>query len=57
VLWQVGDDIEVSFNIKTEVLVELSLLRLLWILVNIDKIPLLADLSCLLSVHLDVSVL
>jgi len=36
---------ERSLNIETEVLVEFSLLWLLWVLVSIDNVPLLVDLS------------
>jgi hypothetical protein len=37
--------VEWSLNIKTEVLVELTLLWLLWVFVSIDNVPLLVDLS------------
>jgi len=37
--------VERSLNIETEVLVEFTLLWLLWVLVSIDNVPLLVDLS------------
>jgi len=50
------DDVEWSFNIETEVFVEFSLLWLIWVLVSIDDIPLLVNLS-MLSISNDVSAL
>ena len=47
VIWQLGNNVEISLNIKTELLVELSLSWLLLILVNIDDLPLLVSLSIL----------
>jgi len=47
---------EISFNIKTEFLIELTLLRFTLPFVNVHDVPLLVD-SILLSVDSNVSVL
>jgi hypothetical protein len=53
---QIGDDIEISFNIDTELLVKLALSWFLFVFVNIDNSKSLVDLT--ISVfNLDVSVL
>ena len=49
------DNVEVSLNEKTEVFVKFSLNWFSWILVNIDDVPLLVNLSVLVP-HNDVSV-
>jgi hypothetical protein len=49
------DNVEWSFNIETEVFVEFSFLWIFWILISIDDVPLLVDLS-MLVVDNDVSV-
>jgi hypothetical protein len=48
--------VEGSFNIQTEVFIEFSLLWILWILVSIDKIPLLVEATMFLPYN-DISVL
>jgi hypothetical protein len=48
--------VEISLDVESELFVEFSLLWLLWVLVNIDEIPLLAEFASL-GVHLDISVL
>jgi len=50
------DNIEWSLNIDTEVLVELTLVWFLWILISVDNVPLLVDLS-VFAVDNDVLVL
>jgi len=44
-IWQLTDDMEVSFNIETESLVELTLCRFTLPLINIHNVPLLTDLT------------
>jgi hypothetical protein len=44
-------NVEWSFNIETEVFIEFTLLWLLWILISIDDVPLLVNLSMLLVDH------
>jgi len=39
--FHLGDNVEWSFNIETEVFVEFSLLWLFWVLISVDDIPLL----------------
>jgi hypothetical protein len=56
VLWQFGDNIEVSFNIESEISVEFTFDWLIWVLISIDNLPLLVDLS-MLVVDLDILVL
>ena len=56
VLSHIRNDVEVSFNIKTELFIELTLYWFLWILINIDDIPLLVDMVVLIPDN-DVSVL
>jgi hypothetical protein len=53
---QLSNNVEISLNNQTEVFVELTLGWILWILVSIDKIPLLVE-STMLVPHNDVSVL
>ena len=45
VLWQFRDNIEVSLDVKTELLIEFTLNWLTLPLVNIHNIPLLIDLT------------
>jgi hypothetical protein len=47
--------VEWSFNIETEVFVELTLLWLFWVFISVDNIPLLVDLS-MFGVNNNVSV-
>jgi hypothetical protein len=56
VLWQFGDYIEVSFNIESEISVEFTFDWLIWVLISIDNLPLLVDLS-MFVVDLDILVL
>jgi hypothetical protein len=56
VLWQFGDNIEVSFNIESEISVEFTFDWLIWVLISIDNRPLLVDLS-MFVVDLDILVL
>jgi hypothetical protein len=56
VVWKLGNNVEISFNIETESLVELSLGRFSLPLVNIHDIPLLMDLV-VSTVNSNVSVL
>jgi len=46
-IWKLGDNVEVSLNVKSELLVELTLGWLLLILVDIDNSPSLVDLTVL----------
>jgi len=55
VIWELGDDVEISFNIESELLVKLSLSWLLLVFVDIDDLPSLVNLAILLF-HDDVSV-
>jgi hypothetical protein len=55
VIWQLGDNIEISLNVKTESFIELSLSWFSLPFINIDNIPLLVDLS-MFVINLDVSV-
>jgi len=43
VWWHLGNNVEWSFNIKTEIFVEFSLLWIFWVFISIDKIPLLVE--------------
>ena len=43
VCWQFRDDVEWSFNIESEHLVEFSLLWIFWHFVSVDDIPLLVE--------------
>jgi hypothetical protein len=45
VRFQFRNDVEVSFNIKTEVRVEFTFNWLIWILISIDNFPLLINFS------------
>jgi hypothetical protein len=56
VLWQFGDYIEVSFNIESEISVEFTFDWLIWVLISIDNLPLLVDLSMFVE-DLDILVL
>ena len=56
VVWELGNNVEVSFNVETEVFVHLSLGWFSLPFINVDNVPLLVDLSVLL-VNNDVSVL
>jgi hypothetical protein len=56
VVWQLRNDVEWSFNVKSELLVELSFLWFSLPFVNIHDIPLLMD-SIVLFVNTNVSVL
>ena len=47
VIWQLGNNVEISLNIETKLLVELSLSWFLFILINIDNLPLLVSFSIL----------
>jgi hypothetical protein len=49
------DNVEISLNIKTESLVELSFGRFIWILININDLPSLVDFT-MFVMHNDVSV-
>jgi hypothetical protein len=49
------DNVEISFNIESELLVELTLGWLIWILISIDDLPSLVDFT-MLVMHNDVSV-
>jgi hypothetical protein len=42
--WKSRDNVEWSFNVETEVLVEFSLLWLFWIFIGVDDVPLLTDI-------------
>jgi hypothetical protein len=55
VVWKCRDDVEISLNVKSELLVELTLSWLIFILININYLPSLMDLSVLL-LHDNVSV-
>jgi len=44
-IWKLGDNVEVSLNIESESIVELSLGWLSLPLINVDNVPLLVDLS------------
>jgi hypothetical protein len=55
VFFQLGNDIEWSFNIKAELLVEFSLNWFSWVFISVDNIPLLIDLT-MLSVGNDVGI-
>ena len=44
---KLGNNVEVSLNNKTEVLIEFSLDWLLWIFIGIDDVELLVDLAVL----------
>ena len=55
VIWQLGDNVEISLNIKTESFIELSLSWFSLPFINIDNIPLLVNLT-IFSIDLDVSV-
>ena len=46
-LWKLRDNVKISLNVKSELLVELTLSWLLLVLVNIDYLPSLVDLSVL----------
>jgi len=46
-IWELGYDVEVSLNVKSELLVELTLGWLLLIFININDFPSLVDLSIL----------
>jgi len=50
------NDVEWSLNVKSELLVEFSLLWILWILISIDEVPLLFK-SIVLVIDHDVSAL
>jgi len=54
--WQGSYDVEVSLNVKTELLVQLSLSWFVWVFISIDNLPSLVNLSVSL-VNNDVSVL
>ena len=56
VVWELGDDVEVSFDVESEFLVVLSLSWFSLPFVSVDDIPLLVDLAVLGSDD-DVSVL
>jgi len=47
VVWQLRNNIEVSFNIQTEVFIELTLSWLSLPFINVDDVPLLVDFSVL----------
>ena len=53
---QLRDDVEWSFDIESEFLIEFSLLWFLWVFININDIPLLVD-SVMFVPYNDVSVL
>jgi hypothetical protein len=48
VIFELRDNVEVSFNIETELLVELSFSWLTFIFINVNNSPSLVDLSVLL---------
>jgi hypothetical protein len=50
-----GNDVEWSFNVQTEVFVELTLGWFSWIFISVDDIPLLVE-SLMFVPHNDVSV-
>jgi hypothetical protein len=47
VIWELGYNVEVSLNIKTEVLIEFSLSWFTLPFISIDDVPLLVDLTVL----------
>jgi hypothetical protein len=55
-LWQFRDNVEVSFNIESKISVEFTFDWLIWVLISIDDLPLLVDLS-MFVVDLNVLVL
>ena len=55
VIWQLGDNVEISLNIKTESLIELSLSWFSLPFINVNNIPLLVNLT-IFGIDLDVSV-
>jgi hypothetical protein len=55
VVWKCRDDVEISLNVKSELLVELTLGWLLLILVDVDNSPLLMNLAVLI-LHDNVSI-
>jgi hypothetical protein len=48
--WQCRDDIEISFDVETELFIQLSLLWLR-VLVNIDNLPLLSEILVSVVYH------
>jgi hypothetical protein len=55
VLWQFRDDVEWSFDVESEFLVEFTLSWFTLVFINVDDVPLLVDLS-MFSPGNDVSV-
>jgi hypothetical protein len=56
VIFQLGNNIEVSLNKQTEVSIKFTFDWLIWVLISIDDLPLLVDLS-MFVVDLNVLVL
>jgi hypothetical protein len=47
VIWQLRNNVEVSLNVKTEVLIELTLGWFSLPFINVDDVPLLVDFTVL----------
>jgi hypothetical protein len=54
--WELRNNVEISFNVHTEVFIEFSFLWFTLPFISVDKVPLLVD-SSMLVVNNDLSVL